>query len=310
MISAAWRSLTKRFCCMKRPIRDRSRRHQLPWVALMCAWLGAVFTQAQSTNPNLPPGLEVDEEMKRFNAKEGDTAAKFQFAVKNTTESDVVIEQIITSCGCTTGELPEDPWVLSAGESGTFDVTMDLHGRTGVVTKSVFVRSNLGIAKLKVQSIIPQGAAIGGMTERRRNQLLALRDRTAIFKGRCVQCHVRPTVDKLDKDLYETACGVCHESENRATMVPDLRELKKETNAEYWEKWVREGRQGSLMPGFDRKHGGPLDDEQVDSLVRFLESGGLYRLGIDSELDAAGSRETSTEDAFGSVNPFELESPE
>lgn len=295
---------------MKRSICDRSRRRHLPWLALLCALLGNVVTQAQTTNPNLPPGLEVDEEIKRFNAKEGDTAAKFQFAVKNTTDAEVVIERIITSCGCTTGELPEDPWVLSAGESGTFDVTMDLHGRTGVVTKSVFVRSNLGITKLKVQSVIPRGAGVGGMTERRRNQLLALRDRTAIFKGRCVQCHVRPTADKLEKELYETACGICHESENRATMVPDLRELKKETNAEYWEKWIREGRQGSLMPGFDRKHGGPLDDEQVESLVRFLESGGLYRLELDSELDEAAEEPAKTDDSFGAVDPFGLESPE
>ena len=91
-------------------------------------------------------------------------------------------------------------------------------------------------------------------------------------------------------------------------MVPDLRKLKKETDAEYWEKWIREGRQGSLMPGFDRKRGGPLKDEQVLSLVKFLESGGLYRLEIDSELDAKSS-EAPSEETIGAVNPFEIESP-
>jgi hypothetical protein len=41
-------------------------------------------------------------------------------------------------------------------------------------------------------------------------------------------------------------------------------------DAAYWEKWIREGGEGTLMPAFAKAQGGPLDDAQVSSLVRYL----------------------------------------
>ena len=53
-------------------------------------------------------------------------------------------------------------------------------------------------------------------------------------------------------------------------MVPDLAKLNHPTNEEHWRKWIRSGRVGSMMPAFAKAEGGPLTDEQVDSLVKFL----------------------------------------
>jgi mono/diheme cytochrome c family protein len=74
----------------------------------------------------------------------------------------------------------------------------------------------------------------------------------------------------MGKDLYVSACAICHEGERRAEIVPDLRAIKHETNAEFWRNWIANGREGSLMPAFSHEHGGPLTDAQMTSLVEYL----------------------------------------
>jgi mono/diheme cytochrome c family protein len=55
-------------------------------------------------------------------------------------------------------------------------------------------------------------------------------------------------------------------------MVPNLRAIAQETNAEYWRNWVTQGKAGTLMPAFSEKHGGILNDAQIDSLVKYLST--------------------------------------
>ena len=109
-----------------------------------------------------------------------------------------------------------------------------------------------------------------GANDRQTNQKLALADRQAVFKGDCAKCHVEPTVNKMGQQLFTAACGICHEGEHRASMVPDLRALPKEKNADYWRTWITYGRPGSLMPAFSKAEGGILDDAQIASLVSYL----------------------------------------
>ena len=35
-------------------------------------------------------------------------------------------------------------------------------------------------------------------------------------------------------------------------------------------KWISEGKEGTLMPAFSAKHGGPLSDEQLASLLDYV----------------------------------------
>ena len=106
--------------------------------------------------------------------------------------------------------------------------------------------------------------------DRIRNQQLVAQDRQAIFKGDCAKCHVEPTVGKTGKELYQTACGICHDAEHRAEMVPSLLALKHPTDASYWREWITTSKPGSMMPAFGKGAGGPLDEAQIDSLVTCL----------------------------------------
>lgn len=207
--------------------------------------------------------LAWDALVKKHTAKPGETNIQFTFNVTNAAAAgDVVITGVRPSCGCTTTRLPALPWRLGPGLGGQIQADVDIRGKRGVVSKVVFVDSPAGTNVLSLIITIPE--------DRTRNQELALADRQAVFRGDCATCHVQPTVGRTGLALYQTACGICHDSEHRATMVPGLPVPAKPTGREYWDQWVRHGKAGSLMPAFAKTEGGPLDEAQIKSLVDHL----------------------------------------
>ena len=42
---------------------------------------------------------------------------------------------------------------------------------------------------------------------------------------------------------------------------------RSERDLAFWQKWIMEGKPGTMMPAFAQAHGGPLTQEQVDSLT-------------------------------------------
>lgn len=222
--------------------------------------------------PSKPDALKFDAREKTVDVKAGETEAKFTFAVTNVSAEEVTIVSVHTSCGCTAARLPSTPWVLKPGEGGEVGATMNVQGKFGTVTKTVTVVSTAGTFPLFVKSVLPKDAyeQMQRMGDRSRNLQIAAADRQVVFRGDCARCHVEPGVGKLGKDLYVASCGVCHDAEHRATMVPALRGRPGVYGAEYWSQWIRNGKEGSLMPAFDLKKGGPLTEEQITSLAAYL----------------------------------------
>lgn len=236
--------------------------------------LAAVTNRPAAPAPaNLQPGkpgvLEFDATNKHVDAQEDERKASFVFAVTNRSAETVTISYINTSCGCTAGKLPANPWILPPGEGGHIDVTMDLTGKVGKVTKTATVVASTGSYPLTVSVSIPVQAPTA--MNRSRNLQVAGADRQAVFRNDCAACHTQPAMGKMGRDLYEAACGICHEAEHRASMVPDLRTRLKNTDRNYWAKWITDGRAGSLMPAFASRSGGILSDRQIASLVDYLE---------------------------------------
>lgn len=231
-------------------------RRRTGWLPL----LGAALFSLASTG--VAQSLVWDARSKTHTVKPGETNIPFTFNLTNATAADVVITGVRPSCGCTTTRLPALPWRLGPGVGGQIQADVDIRGKRGVVSKVIFVDSPAGTNVLSVIVTIPE--------DRTRNLELALADRQAVFRGDCATCHVQPTVGKTGVALYQAACGICHDSEHRATMVPGLPVLAKPTGREYWEQWVRHGKPGSLMPAFAKTEGGPLDETQIKSLVDHL----------------------------------------
>jgi mono/diheme cytochrome c family protein len=209
--------------------------------------------------------LVWDAMEKTIDAKPGDGAAEFTFDVKNKSDHVVTITDVSTSCGCTVVEMPRTPWKLAPGESGSIGVTVDFGGKDGKVTKSVFVDSADGLQTLLVNVNIP----VPDEAKRERNRQLTLANRQAVFHNDCASCHVAPIGTKTGVELFQAACGICHLSVHRASMVPELLTAREHRDAAYWRKWIGEGKEQTLMPAFAQERGGPLSPAQIDSLVEF-----------------------------------------
>ncbi|MEO7699830.1 MAG: DUF1573 domain-containing protein [Opitutus sp.] len=211
-------------------------------------------------------GLEWDSLEKNYVAAVDEEEAKLAFKVTNRTDHKVEIRNTSTSCHCTVAVPPRQPWIIEPGATETLAVTVDLRSRRGGLTKTVYVDTTEGQELLVIHVQIPPPPAV----RREMNLIAAQADRQAVLRGDCATCHVTPTVGKHGTELFQTACSICHGAEHRASMVPDLAVAKVHRDGAYWEKWVRTGAEGTLMPAFDQAHGGPLQEEQIKSLVEYL----------------------------------------
>jgi mono/diheme cytochrome c family protein len=182
----------------------------------------------------------------------------------------VTILNVHPSCGCTTAELPPVPWMLLPGTNSIIKVSVNLAGKSGSLFKTVDVSTDKGKTTLMLRiNILPRPA----MTEAERAQGIAAAklDRQAVFKGDCASCHAKGTEGKYGQQLFAQACAICHEANPRASMVPDLHNLKDQTSEEFWRAWITSGKAGTLMPAFASSQGGPLNDLQIASLAAYLQ---------------------------------------
>jgi len=213
---------------------------------------------APAIPPAPPNSLAWDAEQKEYKAGPGEMVAPFTFVFTNTSAGDIVINRVQPSCGCTTAkDLPALPWRVPASATAQIDLVVNLTGKSGTLTKSVLIDTSAGTKSLILRVQIPPNASAtnGAFTvrteaERAANMQLASADQQAIFKGDCAKCHVTPAVGKVGHELYAAACGICHDAEHRASMVPDLKILPHPTNAEFWKTMIADGKPGTAQDLF------------------------------------------------------------
>ncbi len=212
-----------------------------------------------------------DAQTKETSVNAGATQGTFTFNFTNISSAPVTIMYVHTSCGCTTAHLAHMPWTLEPGTNGQIDVVMNLMGKSGTIIKTITVSTDKGNKTLFAKSIIlPPKMPTMNSGDREKNQKIALADRQAVFHGECAACHATPAEGKYGQGLYDVACGICHESAHRATMVPDLHALKEKTDFDFWKSWITNGKPGTLMPAFSSSQGGILTEPQINSLAAYL----------------------------------------
>ena len=273
---------------LRKGIRAASRLGAVGLITCCATGIGAQAAsqaapaQLAEVGSHLPPrkpefketsALVVEHASQEYKAAVGETQHTFTFRVRNQSNDEVLIERVVTSCGCSSARLPATPWKLPSGASGEFSVTMDFTGKTGVLMKTATIETAQGGKKVDFRvniSAAPDPAPAGVDDRRVRNLQLAAADRQAVFKGDCAKCHVAPTFGLHGKELYVVACGICHDAEHRASMVPDLKTLTHANTREFWDSIVTHGKPGTLMPAFGEREGGPLTTAQISSLVNYL----------------------------------------
>ena len=86
-------------------------------------------------------------------------------------------------------------------------IHMDLRGKSGSITKSVFIMTDRGNKTVYVRGIIADAPGMND-DDRQRNLLIAKANRQAVFKGECASCQRRDCVSlKCARPKTDCASG-------------------------------------------------------------------------------------------------------
>jgi hypothetical protein len=99
--------------------------------------------------------LKWDAESKECAPKAGEANVAFTFVCTNISSYEVSINKLVTSCGCTVAQLPSIPYKLEPGDHVAIEVSMNVAGKYGLITKMVTVDSTAGQKPLIVKANIP-----------------------------------------------------------------------------------------------------------------------------------------------------------
>ena len=217
--------------------------------------------------------LQWDAMEKTYYARPGESSADFTFTACNLADAPIVVTAVETSCRCTQAQFSSAPCQIGPRQSAQLHATVRFPGQWGEITKIVYVESSVGSSQLTLKIEAPDPAA-STMPLREHARAAASANRQAVFTDQtCLACHAAPAKGKQGPELYAVVCGICHESPHRASMVPDLEKIA--ADRRFWRQWVEKGKEGTLMPAFEKAAGGPLDDAQIESLVTLLTGRGV-----------------------------------
>lgn len=128
----------------------------LALVSLLAVPLGAGEpSPASSAGPG--PRITVEPQSFDFGQALQNRTLSKEFTVKNFGATDLVIERVTTTCGCTTAPLEEKNKVIKPGGSTPLRVSLQTRESTGTMSRSVLIKSNdpeKGFYEIKVQATV------------------------------------------------------------------------------------------------------------------------------------------------------------
>lgn len=213
--------------------------------------------------------IKVEEETHDFGNIEQNTFAEHTFFIKNTGTDTLTIINTHASCGCTAAVM--DNMKVAPNGISRLKVKYDAHNKgEGPITKTITVSSNSRTEGDKILRI--KGVVVKSKTVHKGDDK-AMMHLEGIFQGDCAKCHVDKGRGELGARLYDADCAICHGAKADGKPGPELasEDMMGHTKKS-WEKIIRNGLPKTHMPAFHTSHKGPLNDEEIASLVDYLDA--------------------------------------
>ena len=100
---------------------------------------------------------ELVHDFGTFPEETGKVSCVFEFT--NTGKSDLILQNVKASCGCTTPDWTKTP--VKPGEKGTVEATYNASGRPGAFSKTITVTTNAGEERLTIKGdVIPKAPKV------------------------------------------------------------------------------------------------------------------------------------------------------
>ncbi len=241
------------------PKNDLRKELTLPLIMLLSLLLGALC--GCSAKP--APKISFDVERFDFGNVEEGVELKHIFKITNEGNAPLQINDVYSSCGCTTPKLTKSD--LQPGESTDLNVIADTSMKQDQVTKEVSVSSNDPHRPIVNIDLV--------MNVRNMHIGMKPNEEVKIFTDpHCAACHVDQGVGLFGKELFEADCAMCHGEQAQGKVGPALKGPY--DNKVYRQHIVQVLSFGSktkkTMPGYLAGARGPLAKEQIDSIVDYL----------------------------------------
>ncbi len=234
--------------------------------------------------------IRFNEEIHEFGKIEQNSMAETTFIIYNDGTDTLEVFSANPSCGCT-ASFPGKKRIGPHDTSHLF-IRFDPHNKAeGEMTKTINVVSN---SKVDPQKMLRIHGVIYKSKLAHTGTMMHL---DGVFQGNCASCHVEKGKGELGAKLYEADCAICHGSKVDNKPGPDLTaDAMMSHDAKSWKHIITEGIDNSNMPAFGLKHKGPLNEEEIASLVDYL---GAYKKNYLREKQMKSS--TSVGGAQGSM---------
>ncbi|MEI8134294.1 MAG: DUF1573 domain-containing protein [bacterium] len=217
--------------------------------------------------------IKFNEEVHEFDKIEQNTPVHTTFIIYNTGTDTLEVFSAQPSCGCTTSFPGKKR--IAPGDTSQLGISFDPHNKAeGDLTKTITVTSN---SKVDPQKIL----RIHGTIYKSKLAHKDMMHLDGLFQGNCASCHVEKGKGELGAKLYEADCAICHGSKADNKPGPELAtDAMMGHTPKQWKELITEGIVNTNMPAFGLKHKGPLNDEEIASLVDYL---GAYKKNMARE---------------------------
>ena len=222
---------------------------------VLLASCAMIKDQAPKQAQVIMPALHIQPELYLLgDVKEGESAVA-SFLIRNNSAQPVTLVDIQAACGCTVAA-PES-YMIMPGSFTVLKVSVDTTAKADNIKKTVHIRDSLGNTAEAVLefNVVENPHGLKGNIK-------------GIFDGQCASCHFTPLLGKKDgAEIYRLGCAMCHGKDAEGAYAMSLRGFSSHSALK---TLIGEGIGKPQMPGFAKKHGGPLTEVQLDALAHWL----------------------------------------
>lgn len=217
--------------------------------------------------------IKVEEEIHDFGDIELNTFAEHTFFIKNTGTDTLTIVNTHASCGCTAAVM--DNMKIAPNGISRLKVKYDAHNKgLGPVTKTITISSNSRTEAdkvLRIKGVVVESKTVHKMGEMQGGDPMMHLE--GVFQGDCAKCHVDKGRGELGARLYDADCAICHGSKADGKPGPELTSKDMMSHdKKSWTKIIKNGIPKTHMPAFALDKKGPLNDEEIASIVDYLDA--------------------------------------
>lgn len=124
-------------------------------VVMLCFSLACAQVEPQET-PETSDGPQISFEETEFDFGEIHQGDKVEhvFAFTNTGNAPLVLNNVLTTCGCTAPEWPKEP--IQPGEKGEIKVRFNSSGKMGRQNKVITIQANIpgSTTRIKIMAMV------------------------------------------------------------------------------------------------------------------------------------------------------------